>query len=72
MLNLREPGIIRYPTESGDIYGSPSSTALTTVVMSDMATFPAGAEEQLIGKSLRVYCGGPSINVYAVSRFARD
>jgi len=48
MLNLRDPKIIRYPTESDTAYGSPSSTelaALTAVVMSDVAAFQTRAEE---------------------------
>jgi len=45
MLNLRDPRIARYPTESENTYGSPSSTeplALTAVVISDMGTFRTG------------------------------
>lgn len=55
MLNLRDPKIIRYPTESGNAYGSPSSTepgALTAVVMSDMTTFQTGAEQRTVGRFL--------------------
>ena len=52
MLNLRDPKIIRYTTETGTTYDSPSSSelpALTAVMMNDMPTFRTGVEEQQIG-----------------------
>ena len=61
MLNLRDPRINKYPAETGDTYGSPSSTeppALTTVVMNDMSTFQTGGEGQSIGRFIYIYCSG--------------
>ena len=67
MLNLRDPKIIRYPTESDTTYRSPSSTepqALTAVMMHDMTPFQTGVEEEQIGRSFRTYCGNPQVNTY--------
>ena len=67
MLNLRDPKIARYPTESNTTYGSPSSTeppALTAVMMNDMTTFQTGVEERRISKSLNICCGDPQVNAY--------
>lgn len=53
MLNLRDPKINAYPTDTGNTYGLPPFTdplSLTTVVMNDMSTFQTGAEVPPIGK----------------------
>ena len=45
MLNLRDPDVNEYPTETRDISGSPLPTepaSLTIVVMNHVSTFQAG------------------------------
>jgi len=67
MLNLRDPKIARYPTQTDATHGSPSSTeppALTAVVMQDMTTFQTGIEEQPIGKFLRIGVVNIRANLY--------
>ena len=73
MLNLRDPKIIRYPTQTDAVYGSPScieSPALTAVMMNDMTTFQTGVEEYQIGKSLRTSVVISKPTSMSLSRFA--
>ena len=54
--------------ESNTAYGSPSSTelsALTAVVMSDVAAFQTREEEQQTGKFLRIDWSSSPPNLYA-------
>ena len=69
MLNLRDPKIVTYPTESDTAYGSPSSTeltALTAVVMNDMTAFQTRVDEQDVGELFCICCRSFQVNVHVV------
>ena len=73
MLNLRDPKIIRYPTQTDGAYGSPSCTEpppLTAVMMNDMTPFQTGVEEHQMGEFLRISVVIPKPTSMSLSRFA--
>lgn len=67
MLNLRDPSIKRYETETVNACDSPSRAeplSLTTVVMHDISTFQTGVEAP-IGKFPRIFCGNSQADLCA-------